>query len=197
MKWIGITGGIGSGKSTFSNLLRQRSWVVLDADSVSKELTQSGQTAYQEIVNEFGKEIVGLDGQLDRKKLAHIVFTDTKKLKILEGILHPKIKSKIKNKKEELVKQGIEIAFYDVPLLYENNMQDNFDKVVVVHCDFESQKQRAVNRTGLSEEEITNRINNQLPLVEKVKLCDFPINNNGNIESLEEKIDQLIKKLTL
>ena len=195
MLWIGITGGIGTGKSTFSKILRQRSCVVLDADEISKALSVKGGLAYDEIVQLFGPEILDESGDINRKKIGEIVFTDPGKLKKLEKILHPKIKKTVENEKLILTQRGTDIAFYDVPLLYENNLQNTFDKVVVVYCDFEKQVARAIKRMGLSEQEIVNRINNQIFLDEKVKQSDFSIDNNGSLEDLEIHTNKFLENL--
>jgi dephospho-CoA kinase len=195
MIWVGLTGGIGTGKSTVTRILRQLGIPVIDADHLAKEVVKAGTEGYAEVVKAFGADSIRVDGELDRKKIAAQVFADKNKLSLLESIIHPKVRSLTLQKKAELESQGTELAFYDVPLLFEKKMESLFDQIVVVTCDLAIQKLRLVERDGFSEEEAMKRIANQLPLEQKVKAAHFTIENNGTIAELEKRVSELVQKL--
>lgn len=195
MKWIGLTGGIGSGKSTVAEILRDNGFDVVDADAVAREVTEKSGPGFDLVVRSFGKEVVNSQGQLDRRKLGEIVFADKKKLEKLEHLLHPLVKERVGKVRGELEKRGKKAAVYDVPLLFEKNMQDQFDKIIVVNCSVETQVKRTLKRGSLDEKEIRSRIAAQIPLSEKVKDADHVILNEGTPEDLRKQVDELAKKL--
>src|SRR5687767_6249184 len=163
MKWIGLTGGIATGKSTVANILREMGLPVVDADGLARELTQKGNPVLMEIKNQFGESVIQQNGELDRRRLGQIVFSDSLKLAALEKILHPKIQDLKTKAKLHLENTGVPIAFYEVPLLFEKNLQADFDAIIVVLASPEVQRQRMQTRDGLSLEEIESRLRNQIP----------------------------------
>lgn len=195
MLWIGLTGGIGTGKSTVTRILRQQGIPVVDADELAREVVKSGTQAHQDVIVAFGATAVSADGQLNRKEIGRQVFSDKSKLATLEKIIHPKVRELCALRKSELAAQGFSLAFYDVPLLFEKKMEDMFDQIVVVTCDPSVQKDRLMKRDGFSEEEAIKRISAQLPLEHKVKAAHFTIENNGSISDLERKVSELVSKL--
>ncbi len=195
MLWVGLTGGIGTGKSTVTRILRQHGFPVVDADVLAREVVKVGTEGHQEVVNAFGPGSVSADGELNRKEIGSQVFTDRNKLELLEKIIHPKIRVLCLKIKDELAQAGNAIAFYDVPLLFEKKLEDTFDQVVVVACDPQIQKERIMKRDGFTSEEALKRIAAQLPLEQKVKAAHFTIHNNGSEIDLERHVSELLDKL--
>ena len=196
MLWIGLTGGIATGKSRVSQILREQGIPVVDADEQAHQAMAPGTVGHNLIIKTFGEEILDSAGGIDRKKLGSIVFSDKSKLSQLEEILHPIVKEMTQNKRRELETQGEEIAFYDVPLLFEKKLDQQFDKVVVVTCDESEQIKRLEERNQLSEEEASLRIANQLPLSEKVSQADFVIENNSSIANLKVNVVEVLKMIS-
>jgi dephospho-CoA kinase len=195
MKWIGLTGGIGSGKSTVAEILRDNGVAVVDADAVARELTEKTGPGFGPVVKEFGPGIVNSAGEIDRRKLGEIVFADQKKLEKLESILHPLVSEQVKKIRMGLESQGYDYAVYDVPLLYEKKLEKNFDAVIVVSTSVETQVKRTLGRGNISESEVRARIKSQVPLVEKVKKGHHVIDNEGSREELKKQVVDLVKKL--
>ena len=191
---IGLTGGIASGKSTVSNILRQQDVYIIDADKIAHQIMQKGHKGYKKVVDQFGESILDSQNQIDRAKLGEIVFSDNEKLKKLENITHPLVISVIKEKIEK--KQGdYEHIIVDAPLLFESGLDSLTDQDWVVYVDYDIQLKRLMKRDDLSREEAKNRIKKQLSLEKKKELADVVINNNGSIKELEEKVLHKWKKL--
>ena len=183
---IGITGSIGCGKSVVIDYLKNNGFKTYDADRISYELTQKGNVCYNMIINCFGDEILDEEKNIIRAKLGNIIFNDKNKKKELENIIHPYVKEEIESIEDDL-------AFVEVPLLYESNMENLFDKIIVVACDFDIQIARIMKRNNISYEDAVNRINNQIPLVEKIKRADYVIYNNGSLDEVWLDIDKILK----
>ncbi len=194
MLWVGITGGLGSGKSTVSSILRSMGYPVLDADEISHQQILPGSLAYKEILQAFGPVILNFDKSINRKKLAEFVFSNPDHLLKLENILHPKIQKKVSEIKKEL-SENHQLSFYDVPLLFEKKLENNFDYIVVVDCSYELRKVRVLSRTGWSEKEYLKRLSFQIPLEEKVKKTQFIIKNDGDLEKLKAEILRVLELL--
>ncbi len=195
MKWIGLTGGIATGKSSVAKYLRDLGLAVVDADVLAREVTQIGSAGLIEVVREFGKEILNNDASLDRKKLAQIIFnSDEKRLK-LEKILHPLIQESRARERRSLENSGCSIAFYDVPLLFEKNMQSEFDETVLVYAPEHLQRERLRARNGLSDSEINMRLNAQMPIDEKVKLATHVIQNVSSLAELRSQVEKCVANL--
>lgn len=195
MKWIGLTGGIATGKSTVASLLRSMNYPVVDADELARQVVIPGSSGLKSVVDQFGAEVLQPDGTLDRKKLGDKVFGNKNLILKLEGILHPLIRDLAAKRKNELETGGHHLAFYDVPLLFEKKMQSLFDKTVVVACSPEIQESRLRARNNLSDKEINARLSSQLSIDEKVKGADFVIWNNGSVADLELEVDRVLKQL--
>ena len=195
MDWIGLTGGIASGKSTVSRLLRSRGFSVIDADILAREAVQIGTDGHREIVQAFGSSIVSTSGEIDRKALGELVFRDRTRLAVLEGILHPKIRLLAQAKREELRKAGHAHAFYDVPLLFEKNMASLFDRVVAVVCSRKMQLERMILRDGINPLDAERRLEAQMPIEEKAALADDVIRNEGTLAELEKAVDMYVDQL--
>lgn len=193
---IGLTGGIGTGKSTVSNIIRDKGYIVLDADKIAREVVAKGTEGYKKIVEEFGQDILLEDGELNRKVVANIVFKDEIERKKLNRITHPLIFNNIKILKEELSKKN-EVLFLDIPLLYEEYdlLKEHgiiLDEIWVVYVDLETQINRIMIRDNISRENSINRINSQLPVEEKMGRASKILDNSKEIRDLERQIDELL-----
>ena len=187
---IGLTGGIASGKTTVCDLFKELSVEIIDADVISHELSKKGGAAFEEIVEAFGDQIIGDDGELDRKKLRSIVFNDKTKKQILEMIIHPKVLLSINNKIEASQSNYLIIS---VPLMIETGMNAMMDRVLLVDCNVETQIQRLIQRDQSTREEAIRIINSQASIEAKRELSDDRIINNSetSIEELTLKVKEM------
>jgi dephospho-CoA kinase len=190
---IGLTGGIASGKSTVTRMIRELGIPVIDADQVARDVVKVGEEAYAQIVATFGRDILQANGEIDRAKLGSIVFHNEQKRKKLNAIVHPAVRRRMMAEKEAYVQSGTKTVVLDIPLLFESELTHFIDKVIVVYVDDEVQLERLMKRNGFSKEEALARIRSQMPLREKVKKADAVINNNGTVEETKQ---QLLKILT-
>lgn len=195
MLWIGLTGGIATGKSTVSRLLREKGYPVVDADLLAREAVQIGTKANLEITRVFGPDAVLEGGELNRARIGQIVFSDPAKRLELEAIIHPEIRRLAAERRKSLSEQGVAVAFYDVPLLFEKNMQELFDQIVVVASSPELQKLRMMARDGFSAAEADKRLSAQLPIAEKVAGADFVIENESTLEDLKRAVERYAAQL--
>ncbi|MFI5359294.1 MAG: dephospho-CoA kinase [Halanaerobiales bacterium] len=184
---IGLTGGIASGKSTVSNYLAELGAIIIDADKIAHEIMEKGKTAYWQVIEAFGREILAENGEIDRSRLGKIVFNNLEKKKILEEITHPQVIREMREKIEEYRAEN-KVIVLDVPLLFEAGLDSMVDETWVVYVDRETQLQRLIARDGLSYEEANKRIQAQMSLEKKRVLADFVINNKGNIEDLKRQV---------
>ena len=182
---VGLTGGIATGKSTVSEILRRLGGVVIDADLLAREVVAPGQPALAAIVREFGRDVLQEDGALDRKRLAAAAFTDPERRRRLEAITHPAIRDAFQSRLAELETQGFAgLVFWDAAVLIESGGHKAMDRLVVVVADADTQHARAVARDG-DRADVERRIANQMPLSEKVKLADYVIDNSGDRAATE------------
>lgn len=188
---LGLTGGIATGKSTTSKIIKKIGIPVVDADEISRKIVYDMEIILK-IKEEFGEEIY-IIGELDREKLSRIVFSNKDKLKKLNMILHPAILKKIKEEFEKLKKNKIIVA--DIPLLFEVSFEDEVDKILTIYCDLETQIERLKTRKSYTREESLKRINSQMKTEEKIKKSDYIINNSKNLEFLEKEVQKIIKKI--
>lgn len=195
MRWIGLTGGIASGKSTVSRALIARGFPVIDADEIAKDVVRSGSPGLKLVVEEFGEGILNQDGTLNRAKLGGLVFGHQDKLIQLERILHPLIRAETQKRRQELEANGEPLAIYDIPLLFETNSKAQFDFIIVVSCTKEQQRERLRRRNNLSESEVEERLAAQLSLEVKANQADFIIDNNSDEQNLTKEVDRLVNWL--
>ena len=195
---VGLTGGMGSGKSLAASFFKELGAYVLDADLICRNLVEPEQPACREISENFGKEVFTASGNLDRKKLANIIFKNPKKKEILEGILHPKV-FEIEELKYETIRKGHPnaVVIVDAALLIESGNYKKMDKVIVVNSDEKNRIDRIISRNHISLDEVTSRINNQMPSEEKVRYADFIIENSLDMDSLRSKVIDIYAKLCL
>jgi dephospho-CoA kinase len=191
---IGLTGGIASGKSTVTKMLRGLGIPVIDADQVARDVVKVGEEAYEQIIKTFGQDILQENGEIDRAKLGAIVFYNEQERKKLNAIVHPAVRRRMLAEKEAYVQKGAKTIVLDIPLLFESELTHLIDKIIVVYVDDDIQLERLMKRNGFSEEEALARIRSQMPLHEKVKKADAVINNNGTIEETKQQLLQILKE---
>lgn len=187
---IGLTGGIGSGKSAAGIEFEKLGIAVIDADEIAQKASLKNSKAYKEIVEYFGSSILDNSQNIDRRKLRNIVFNDDEQKKKLEQILHPAIREDISF---AISNSKSPYTIIMVPLIYETNSKDNYNRILVIDCDEDIQISRAVTRDGASEEDIKKIINSQATKKERLSIADDVISNNSSIEKLSEKVLHLHK----
>jgi dephospho-CoA kinase len=188
---IGLTGGIGSGKSTVARAFADLGAQVIDADQVAREVVAPGTPGLAEVVAAFGDQILDGAGQLDRPKLGAIVFADPAKRKQLNGILHPRIAAETARRIAELSANGVEVVIYEATLIVENKVNWGLNGLIVVAASQQNQIARVTARDGFSVEEAQKRIDAQLPLEEKLKVADYVIDNDGDLEGVRRHVHEV------
>jgi dephospho-CoA kinase len=194
LKLIGLTGGIGSGKSTVARLIAQRGVPVIDADGLAREAVAPGQPALADIAAAW-PQVIAADGTLDRKRLGALVFADPAARRQLEAITHPRIKALAAARIATLAQQGHKLAFYEASLLVESGRYHDYDGLVVVRASVENQLRRAMARDGFTEAEARARIAAQLPLEEKLRVATAVIDNDGDPAATGAQVNALVDQL--
>ena len=190
---VGLTGGIGSGKSTVARLLAEHGALVIDADQIAREVVEPGQPALTEIAERFGPDVITTDGSLDRAALAAIVFADAVALADLNAITHPRIAVRT----AQLIAAAPDdaVVVYDMPLLVENDLAEGWDHVIVVEADREVRVRRLIER-GLDEADIEARMSRQASDEQRRAVADVVIDNSGDLDSLRAQVDHTWPHLT-
>lgn len=194
-KLIGLTGGIATGKSTVSTLLRLSGYPVIDADQVVRQLQAAHSKGLERLTAVFGSGILNADQTLNRQALGSLVFSDQTKLAKLNMIMQPLIREEIWRQVKNYQKQQIPYVILDAPLLFEEHYTDECDLVVVVATNHQIQVQRLMKRNGYSQTEAEQRIDSQMPLAKKKQLADIVIDNNGSKEELKRQVAGLIDQM--
>ena len=194
---IGLTGGIGTGKSTVSQILKEKKFPVIDLDIISHEVIKFPKVV-EKIVENFGKEVLEYNNTgnwiISREKLGRVIFGNREKRLILNSIMHPEILRIMREKILECKKEN-KIIFVEIQLLFEVQWEKEFDYILLVSTEKETQIKRILARDKRSKEEALSIINSQMPLDEKKKRSDYVIENDGNIQDLEKKVDDFLKKI--
>ena len=196
---IGLTGGISTGKSTISNIIKEKGYPLIDADKVAREVVEINKPAYIKIIEEFGEEILLENKSINRKELGNIIFRDKLARKRLENITHPYIFQEIKDNIDEFSKDNF-IIFLDIPLLFEQyglwkGYDIKFDEIWVVYLDKATQLERLMKRDRITKEEALRKIESQMDIEIKKAKSSKTIDNSGDVGLLEEQIDKLLRKL--
>jgi len=191
---VGLTGGIGAGKSAVSALLAERGAVVIDADKIAREVVEPGTPGLAAVVAEFGEDVLLPSGGLDREKVGRIVFNDPDRLAALNAIVHPLVGERM----QELMDAAPDdaVVVYDVPLLVENGLASMYDEVVVVDAPEEVQVERLVEHRGMPEEDARARMANQASREERRAVATHVIDNSGTLDDLKAQVDALWETLT-
>lgn len=192
---IGVTGGIGSGKSTVASLLSERGAIVVDADVIARRIVEPGSPVLANLVEEFGVGILDEQGQLNRAELARIAFADERSIRHLNDITHPAIREQAEIDLQAAEEQGI--AVYEMPLLIETGQRSLVDLVVVVDVPEEVQIDRAVNLRGLPKDDVLRRMAAQVSRTERLDAADIVIGNSGTRDELVAEVDALWERLGL
>lgn len=195
MKLIGLTGGIASGKSTVAKILKRLGAAVVDADALAREVVEPGHDAWKDIVEAFGAEVLQPDRTLDRQKLRATIFNNPAARKKLEAIIHPRVRALAEERIHQHAAAGYEIVVYEVPLLFEGNLQEWLRPVVLVACDLNIQIRRLQERDGLSVEAAQKHIDAQMSLAKKRLFADYVIENDGTLADLERKVQAVFNKI--
>jgi dephospho-CoA kinase len=191
IRLIGLTGGIGSGKSTIARIFRDHGVPVIDADVIARQVTEPGQVAYRDIARAW-PEVVGPDGQVDRKRLAVIVFANSESRKRLEAITHPRIRAEVAAQAAALETQGRQVALFEAALLVETGSYRDLDGLILVIADPKICVERIVRRDSTSHESALARIAAQLPVEEKIRAADHVIDNGGTLEQTTEQVLRIL-----
>ena len=194
---VGLTGGISTGKSTVGLMFVERGCHLIDSDRITHQLLAPGQAVHEAVVKEFGERILAADGTIDRRILGDIVFKEDPQARAkLNSLIHPAV---IRRQKEWLKEMEAAaprgVAIVDAALMIEAGTYKSYDRVIVVTCGPEIQKQRLRTRSGLSEEQIEARIRSQMPMDEKVQFADFVIDNSGDRSNTRRQVEEVNSKL--
>jgi dephospho-CoA kinase len=192
---VGLTGGIGSGKSTVARLLEKLGAVVFDADLLAREAVEPGTPGHATVIERFGADVLAPGGELDREALASIVFADPAARRDLEQIVHPEVR-RLFAEGSEAYRDTDRVVVFSAPLLVETGMHTAFEVLVVVSATVATQIERLMRQRGMSEPSIRARIDAQAPLEDKAAAADFLIDNEGSLDELESQVEQLWNDLS-
>ncbi len=193
---VGLTGGIATGKSTVTELFRERGAIVIDFDVMSRVVVEPDTPAWRDIVEYFGEDLLNDDRTLDRARLADIVFPDPEKRRKLEGFIYPRLFEEYARRVREAEQSNPDaLVLADVPLLFEVHLENLFDKILVVYATREQQIDRLTERDGLEPDAVLARLDAQMPTEEKIERADYVIRNCNSIEDLAQEVDNIIRDL--
>jgi len=193
---VGLTGGVASGKTAVSQVLKEEGAYIIDADQIARELVQPQKPAWNELIKAFGQEILQEDGSIQRKKLADKVFVDPKQRKLLNQILHPRIKEEMDRRAKEIGEKDPQaIVVIDAPLMVELGDHREMDKLIVVTSTQTQQIERLKDRDRTNTEEALRIVSSQMPLEEKLKFADYVIRNEGSMEETKKRAKEVYQEL--
>ena len=192
-KVIGLTGGIATGKSTVSKLLSEYGFKIVDADIASRKAVEKGSTALEQIKETFGDEAITSDGEMNRQYIGELIFNHPEKRLELNEIIHPIVRTIMEQEKQHYVQQGYDVIM-DIPLLFENDLQDTVDEVWVVYTSESIQIERLMERNDLSQEDAKARVYSQISIDKKSRMADHVIDNLGDKLELKQNLQQLLEE---
>ncbi len=196
MQLIGLTGGIASGKSAVSAMLKKAGAIIIDADRIARAVVKKGLPAYREIVDHFGADILLSNGEIDREALGDIIFNDPSEKQKLNRIVHPRVATEVNRKLKQIEKTDPQsLVILDIPLLLEAGMHTDLSEVIVVYAPQQLQLKRLMHRDQISEAEALARVRSQMPIEEKKRKATIVIDNSGTIEHTREQTLDLFKRL--
>ncbi|PNZ44053.1 dephospho-CoA kinase [Staphylococcus simulans] len=190
-KVIGLTGGIGTGKSTVSELLAVHGFKIVDADIAAREAVEKGSEGLEQVRQVFGDEAIDENGEMNRKYVGEIVFNDDKMREKLNQIIHPIVRDLMERQKEAYLKDGFNVIM-DIPLLFENNLQDTIDETWLVYASESIQVERLMERNDLTQEEAKARVYSQISIDKKRRMADRVIDNRGTLLELKQNLEALL-----
>lgn len=192
---VGLTGGIGSGKSVVATMLATRGAVVIDADVLAREVVEPGTEGYERVVAAFGPEVVGADGRLDRAALGQVVFNNPERLAVLNAIVHPLVAERSADLASRAPEDAVLVM--DVPLLVENHLEGAYDVVIVVDAPDDVRLDRLLRVRGMPEEDARARMAAQVSREDRLEAADFVVDNSGALDDLEGLVDALWQELSV
>ena len=196
MRRVGLTGGISTGKSTVGRMFVELGCSLLDADAIVHKLFLPGQVVAYAVAREFGPRVIAADGSINRTVLGEIVFNDAAARQRLNALVHPAVIDYQKRWLDDLATRDPRaIGIVEAALMIEVGNHKNYDKVIVVTCDPDVQRQRLKERSGLNDQQIEARIASQMPMEEKVKFADFVIDNSGSLEDTRKRVETAYQNL--
>lgn len=197
MKRYALTGGLATGKSTVGRMFEDLGFQRIDADILVHQLMEPDTETWREIVSTFGETVLRSDRSISRRKLAKIVFANPAQRKKLEAMIHPRVRKAIAREVALLNQKGTQEVLLEIPLLFEAgwDKEEKWDAIIVVTCDPKTQRERAKQKFGLTEDAIQARLLAQLPLAEKIKRADFVIENNGELNKTRSQVEAIAQKL--
>jgi dephospho-CoA kinase len=196
LKVIGLTGGIGSGKSTVAQFFRELGATVIDADAITHQIFDLRPEVIPILLDKFGTEIIDpITGKIDRRRLGSLVFSNPSLRKELEALTHPLIREEINRRIGEARATNSALALIDAPLLVETNYYRAFEGLIVVKAEKEQQIQRILARDFLTHDEISDRLAAQLPLAEKIRVADWVIDNSSDLQATKKQVEELFNEL--
>ena len=196
MQLIGLTGGIATGKSTVSAMLKKAGAIVIDADRIARAVVKKGLPAYRQIVARFGTEVLLPDGEINRNLLGNMIFNDHRKKQLLNSIVHPHVNEEVNRQLKQIQKTHPNaVIVLDIPLLIEAGMHNNLSEIIVVYTSQEIQIHRLMHRDHISEADALARIQSQIPIEEKKKQATLVIDNSGTIEDTRRQTLDIFKRL--
>jgi dephospho-CoA kinase len=195
VKLVGLTGGIASGKSTVAKILAELGAAIVDADMLAREVVAPGHDGWKEIVATFGADVLQADQNLDRQKLRTLIFNNPDARRQLEAIIHPRVRALAERRIREHGEAGHAVVVYEVPLLFEGNLQEWLRPVILVASNVDIQRQRLQRRDGLDPTAAQKHIDAQMSLEDKRKLADYVIENDGSLADLESQVRAVLAKI--
>lgn len=192
---IGLTGGIATGKSTVAQMIRDLGFPVICADELARGALDKGTNEYKRVVETFGQSILTPKKDIDRQKLAQVVFNDEKKRQLLNNIVHPAVLKGIEKEMTKNAEKSGELIVLDIPLLFEENLDDRCNEIIVVYAPESLMRERMADRNEWSEEEMSNRLASQMPIEQKKEKADYVIDNSGSLEETKKQVEELFQKL--
>ncbi|HET7195486.1 MAG TPA: dephospho-CoA kinase [Nocardioides sp.] len=193
MKRVGLTGGVASGKSTVSAILDDLGAVIIDADALAREVVAPGTDGLREVVEAFGGDVLTEDGELDRPAMGTIVFADAEKRRVLEAIIHPRVRER--GAEIEAAAGPDDVVVHDIPLLAETGQAEGFDAVIVVDVPTQAQVERMVELRGMTREDAEARVAAQATREERLKIATHVVDNTGTVEDLRRRVTQVYREL--
>jgi dephospho-CoA kinase len=193
MKRVGLTGGVASGKSTVSAILDELGAVIIDADVLAREVVAPGTAGLREVVETFGRDVLTEDGELDRPAMGTIVFADAERRRVLEGIIHPRVRER--GAEIEASAGPDDVVVHDIPLLAETGQAEGFDAVIVVDVPTQTQVERMVGLRGMTREDAEARVAAQATREERLNIATHVVDNTGTVEDLRRRVTEVYREL--